>query len=97
MSEMKFELRQPRIPLSQNLREGEMATQTVIRAVERLEAVNAKLLAALEDISLLADSYQRNRVILIEALRRQGMDCAWLNGWAAKFDRAAKAVKEATS
>ena len=50
MSETKFDLRWPRTPLSQNLREGEMATEHVIVCVERLEATNAKLLAALEGL-----------------------------------------------
>lgn len=50
MSEMKFELRQPRTPLSRNMRERGGLPESTIAAVERLEAINAKLLAALEEL-----------------------------------------------
>jgi hypothetical protein len=43
-----IELRWPVTPLSATLREGELAPPPIISAVEHLEAINAKLLAALE-------------------------------------------------
>jgi hypothetical protein len=44
-----IELRWPVTPLSATLREGELAPPPIISAVEHLEAINAKLLAALEE------------------------------------------------
>jgi phosphopantothenate synthetase len=69
MSETKFELRQPVTPLSRTLREGEMATENVTKAVERLEAINAKLLTTLEAIQKelfeysVANNFGKSRIV----------------------------------
>jgi hypothetical protein len=64
-----IELRWPVTPLSATLREGELAPPPIISAVEHLEAINAKLLAALEAIQKelfeysVANNFGKSRIV----------------------------------
>lgn len=42
----------------------------------------------LRDFLLVADSYDRNKQHLKDALQKAGLDRSWLGGWEAKFERA---------
>lgn len=55
---------------------------------------NEKLISALKDAIAIADSYERNRELIIRALNKAGLPSTFLQGWEAKFERIRKAVED---
>ena len=55
---------------------------------------NEKLISALKDAIAIADSYERNRELIIQALNKAGLPSNFLQGWEAKFERIRKAVED---